>query len=642
LTFLAFYMENENTSKKRKFEHGGGGRGKGKGKGRGGHGGNQYCFAFQKKGHCEFGSECRFSHDVPEGGKLKKFCFDLQQTSNCARGDACPFSHEATEGKIPPIQYCFAFQKKQCTRGDTCKFSHDIAQFEEIKQESGAVQSEQVDHIDQDDFEVNKAAEDTGVAGRDSRFKWRKKGTYADDEVVAKVTESSSSLSLGVDNKLSTESDLHSKERIPKKKVALLVMYKGTGYQGLQINKEIKTIERDMEEAIFRAGGISAENHTHFNKLAWGRSARTDKGVHAAGNVITLKLIERPNIVDLINEQLPNSIRVIAKMRVIQSFDAKRACSSRAYEYVLPSFAFHPEAPSPVNALPEHWKAFRLPLVVQDQMQAVLNRYCGTFNFHNFTCRREPGDLSCKRYIKSFRVDSLFVMDGVEFVRFRVHGQSFMLHQIRKMIGGLVACVRGVITQQHFEQALTSKERLRIPKAPSLGLFLLRPFFEIYDKKWTGGFGNISENEHKPSFASTFAEHEGEIEAFIHKEVYPEIASVEATQLSCWKWLWILDDPLFWCHAQSNESLDDDVDELDDDFGGSHVSGDGGDEQSTRAHRLRRYHWWRGEGPNGTRTFPDPGRPFVLRPQCKSSSDISDHLRFPGNETDVERPSPSD
>ena len=71
-----------------------------------------------------------------------------------------------------------------------------------------------------------------------------------------------------------------------KRKIALLLMYKGTGYSGLQVNKGFKTIEGEVHDAIMRAGGISRENENEFQKLSWGRSARTDKGVHAAGNVV--------------------------------------------------------------------------------------------------------------------------------------------------------------------------------------------------------------------------------------------------------------------------------------------------------------------------------------------------------------------
>ena len=49
--------------------------------------------------------------------------------------------------------------------------------------------------------------------------------------------------------------------------------------------QDAKTIEGDFFEALVKAGAISAENATDHRKVDVQRSARTDAGVHAAGNV---------------------------------------------------------------------------------------------------------------------------------------------------------------------------------------------------------------------------------------------------------------------------------------------------------------------------------------------------------------------
>ena len=48
---------------------------------------------------------------------------------------------------------------------------------------------------------------------------------------------------------------------------------------------ESKTIEGDVFEALTKAGAVSAENSTDHRKVDVHRAARTDAGVHAAGNV---------------------------------------------------------------------------------------------------------------------------------------------------------------------------------------------------------------------------------------------------------------------------------------------------------------------------------------------------------------------
>ena len=63
-------------------------------------------------------------------------------------------------------------------------------------------------------------------------------------------------------------------------------------------------------------------------------------------------------------------------------------------------------------------------------------QYQGTHNFHNFTVRKPWDALDAKRYMLSFRCGGVMEIDGRRWVKMVVVGQSFMMHQIRKMVGG--------------------------------------------------------------------------------------------------------------------------------------------------------------------------------------------------------------
>ena len=46
-----------------------------------------------------------------------------------------------------------------------------------------------------------------------------------------------------------------------------------------------------------------------WRQVSWQRAARTDKGVSAAGNVVSLKLmIDFPDVVERINVELPDQV----------------------------------------------------------------------------------------------------------------------------------------------------------------------------------------------------------------------------------------------------------------------------------------------------------------------------------------------
>lgn len=76
----------------------------------------------------------------------------------------------------------------------------------------------------------------------------------------------------------------------------------------------MNAVENVLFEALVRAGAISKDNSDDPTKVNFARAARTDKGVHAAGNVVSMKMItsvpgEDP-MLDRINAELPNDIRL--------------------------------------------------------------------------------------------------------------------------------------------------------------------------------------------------------------------------------------------------------------------------------------------------------------------------------------------
>lgn len=148
----------------------------------------------------------------------------------------------------------------------------------------------------------------------------------------------------------------------PSKKFALIVGYNGEGFWGSQTNPKVRTVERDLERGLYDAGLISRNNFSNglnLNKIKWSRAARTDKGVHALGNLFVMKLalIENADYPTLINKHLPKSIRVFKCQRVTKGFSAKNACTDRSYEYLLPvSMLNRSRNPELVASVSDGWE----------------------------------------------------------------------------------------------------------------------------------------------------------------------------------------------------------------------------------------------------------------------------------------------
>lgn len=67
-------------------------------------------------------------------------------------------------------------------------------------------------------------------------------------------------------------------------------------------------------KALCEAGAVSPSNAVDPRKVQLIRCARTDRGVHAACNVVSLKMIIKdPQLINKINDLLPKDIRVWGK-----------------------------------------------------------------------------------------------------------------------------------------------------------------------------------------------------------------------------------------------------------------------------------------------------------------------------------------
>ncbi|KHN99736.1 tRNA pseudouridine synthase [Metarhizium album ARSEF 1941] len=168
-----------------------------------------------------------------------------------------------------------------------------------------------------------------------------------------------------------SKEEIASEERRPKRKVAVMIGYSGTGYKGMQVNGDEATIERDLFRAFIDAKAISKANADDPRKSSLARCARTDKGVHAAGNVISLKLIiEDEDIVEKINAHLPEQIRIWGIQRTNNSFNCYQYCDSRFYEYLMPSYCLLP--PHPQTYLAKKCEELNKEYGAEEEVAAVM------------------------------------------------------------------------------------------------------------------------------------------------------------------------------------------------------------------------------------------------------------------------------
>ncbi|XP_055694887.1 pseudouridylate synthase 1 homolog [Lutzomyia longipalpis] len=313
--------------------------------------------------------------------------------------------------------------------------------------------------------------------------------------------------------------------RIKRKKSVVLLGYAGKDYYGMQRNPDVKTVEQELLSAMLKHKWITEEAYNMPQSIAFQRAARTDKGVSAVRQCVSLKLPLELDVPAL-NTDLPKEIRVFAVRTVTQGFNSKNDCMARTYTYTLPTIALDKDAWKD-TAVDTVMEGYRIPREIIEKFGDVLKKYEGTKNYHNFTIKKEHLDPSAKRYITSFTTGEPFVVKDVEFMVLKVTGQSFMMHQIRKMVGLALSIIRGHENIDMLDKAFTA-ERIYIPRAPGLGLVLDRLHYDRYNRR----YGN--DGIHCPL---TWEEFEEEIQQFVREQIYPIITETEITDKPFLNWL---------------------------------------------------------------------------------------------------------
>ncbi|CAN8067488.1 unnamed protein product [Agarophyton chilense] len=336
-----------------------------------------------------------------------------------------------------------------------------------------------------------------------------------------------------MNGKISNTGGLDSRDvdsrRIRKRKYAVFLGYNGERYYGMQINPGVITIEQVLLTGFHRAGLISDDNKNSPGKVQWMRAARTDKGVSAIVQCVSVKL-ELPNerihdrsVINSINYHLPEDIQVYGLLRPTGGFNARSSCHRRRYEYIFPVRLL-----GGTNSIEKGSKEGNGdPRAAR--LTSILKRFEGTHCFANFTEGLSSSEDASKRYMISLNCSQPFKppQSGIYYVSVEIFGQSFLLHQIRKMVGLSLYVYLGHAPEETISVALCPSVKLHTPTAPALGLLLDNLVFENYNKR----FKHTLE---QPISSDTFEE---ERLKFKTQKVYRRIAEKEREERILETWV---------------------------------------------------------------------------------------------------------
>jgi len=236
----------------------------------------------------------------------------------------------------------------------------------------------------------------------------------------------------------------------------IVIEYDGTHYHGWQRQKNDRTIQQEIENALTTMTG---------SRIPLNGSGRTDAGVHALGQVANF-LCETDLSAAVfqkgLNSILPDDIVIRDCRRIDESFHARYDAKSKIYRYQILSGRVPP-------AIGRQYVWFIRRRLDTAAMRSAASHLVGTHDFKSFEGTGSP---------RSHTTRAIMTADWNEpkddSLIFQIEADGFLRYMVRNIVGTLVDIGLGKITPAKISDILASKNRRNASAtAPAHGLFLM-------------------------------------------------------------------------------------------------------------------------------------------------------------------------
>ena len=215
--------------------------------------------------------------------------------------------------------------------------------------------------------------------------------------------------------------------------------YLGTGFHGYASQPNLRTVQGELEAALERVIG----------PVETVVAGRTDKGVHAAAQVVsfhTEHAVDCARLARSLNTQLAPAIAVLALAPAPADFHARFSATGRAYRYRV----LNREAPDPFLAATTYHYRTSLELgAMQQAGQALL----GNHDFASF-CRATPGR-STTRVLRT--IEWAEHANGVK--ELYIAASSFCHQMVRSIVAVSLDIGRGKLATSAMAEILEARDR---------------------------------------------------------------------------------------------------------------------------------------------------------------------------------------
>jgi tRNA pseudouridine38-40 synthase len=243
------------------------------------------------------------------------------------------------------------------------------------------------------------------------------------------------------------------------KNIKLLLEYDGTNYVGWQKQPKGETVQKKVEDAIYRLTDKRVE--------VIGCS-RTDSKVHAKGYVCNFKTdsnIPVEKFREALNHILPEDISVINSSQVDDDFHSRYNSKGKMYCYTILNTAVR--MPICRNFSYHYKKNLNI-----EKMNDGAKFFIGT---HDFEAFRNVGS-SVKTTTRT--ISKVDIVKDENYIKVYIAADGFLYNMVRIIIGTLIDVGNDKIKSEDIPKIILSKERKKAGKTcPPQGLCLIEVYY---------------------------------------------------------------------------------------------------------------------------------------------------------------------
>ncbi len=238
------------------------------------------------------------------------------------------------------------------------------------------------------------------------------------------------------------------------KNYKLIIQYDGTNYSGWQIQKNSKSIQQKITEAI------EILLKEQVNLIG---SGRTDSGVHAIGQAANFRTESEIDIYRFkhsLNSILPGDILISALDEVDAEFHARFDAKKRTYLYLLT------QTRSPFY---KNYSYFYPRKIDLQKLNLLCNLFLGEKDFTSF-CKKnaEIKNKNCNVYKAYWRQKG-------EVILFSIQASRYLHGMVRTIVGTLLNAQDHDVPETFIQEIFNSQNREEaFESVPAKGLFLYK------------------------------------------------------------------------------------------------------------------------------------------------------------------------